>query len=184
MSIASRSPALLNPLEVVSSAKMDPTLRSTHTTSQFPAQTSTFPPSTSTVDPSANLTHPLAQPPNPFTIPSDPISQTFTAPLQSASACAPQPAMSQKQSLPQALKDSSRWTGLPVASQGDNAASVPRSETAPANQTATDVYPHQVNGVGGPTATAPFLQDFSLVAEAAKRAQMSIVMRDLESVTL
>lgn len=38
--------------------------------------------------------------------------------------------------------------------------------------------------MGGPTATAPFLQDFSLVAEAAKRAQMGIVMRDLESVTL
>ncbi|KAI9040708.1 uncharacterized protein KD926_007789 [Aspergillus affinis] len=36
----------------------------------------------------------------------------------------------------------------------------------------------------GPTATAPFLRDFSLVAEAAKRAQMSVVMRDLESVTL
>jgi hypothetical protein len=38
--------------------------------------------------------------------------------------------------------------------------------------------------LGGPTATAPFLQDFNLVAEAAKRAQMGIVMRDLESVTL
>lgn len=40
------------------------------------------------------------------------------------------------------------------------------------------------SSIGGPTATAPFLQDFSLVAEAAKRAQMGIVMRDLESVTL
>jgi hypothetical protein len=45
-------------------------------------------------------------------------------------------------------------------------------------------YPHQVSGSGGPTATAPFLRDFSLVAEAAKRAQMSVVMRDLEAVTL
>lgn len=61
--------------------------------------------------------------------------------------------------------------------------SVPRSEVPPANQPAAD-YPHQITGLGGPTATAPFLQDFSLVAEAAKRAQMSIVMRDLESVTL
>jgi len=38
--------------------------------------------------------------------------------------------------------------------------------------------------MGGPTATAPFLKDFNLVAEAAKRAQIAVVMRDLESVTL
>ncbi|KAG2019386.1 hypothetical protein GB937_005301 [Aspergillus fischeri] len=49
---------------------------------------------------------------------------------------------------------------------------------------AADIYPHQVTGSGGPLATAPFLRDFSLVAEAAKRAQMSVVLRDLESVTL
>ncbi|PYH48595.1 uncharacterized protein BP01DRAFT_151873 [Aspergillus saccharolyticus JOP 1030-1] len=53
----------------------------------------------------------------------------------------------------------------------------------PSHQT-TDNYPHQITGPGGPTATAPFLRDFSLVAEAAKRAQMSVIMRDLESVTL
>ncbi|KAJ5861861.1 uncharacterized protein N7529_009171 [Penicillium soppii] len=52
--------------------------------------------------------------------------------------------------------------------------------TAPAAQT----NPHQIEALGGPTATAPFLQDFNLVAEAAKRAQIGIVMRDLESVTL
>lgn len=92
--------------------------------------------------------------------------------------------MSQTQPPPQALNDPSRRTGLPVASQGGNAASVPQSKTAPADQSTTAVYPHQVSRVGGPTATAPFLQDFSLVAEAAKRAQMSIVMRDLEGVTL
>lgn len=45
-------------------------------------------------------------------------------------------------------------------------------------------YPHQVHGVGGPTATAPFLRDFSLVAEAARRAQVSVMTRDLEGVTL
>ncbi|RHZ45661.1 uncharacterized protein CDV56_101655 [Aspergillus thermomutatus] len=49
---------------------------------------------------------------------------------------------------------------------------------------AAEIYPHQITGSGGPLATAPFLQDFSLVAEAAKRAQMSVVLRDLESVTL
>ncbi|RAL09036.1 uncharacterized protein BO97DRAFT_352616 [Aspergillus homomorphus CBS 101889] len=52
------------------------------------------------------------------------------------------------------------------------------------NPQATDNYPHQITGSGGPTATAPFLRDFSLVAEAAKRAQMSVMVRDLESVTL
>ncbi|OJJ69481.1 hypothetical protein ASPBRDRAFT_57149 [Aspergillus brasiliensis CBS 101740] len=51
-------------------------------------------------------------------------------------------------------------------------------------QPAADTYPHQITGSGGPTATAPFLRDFSLVAEAAKRAQMSVMVRDLESVTL
>ncbi|KAI9934367.1 hypothetical protein AWENTII_008782 [Aspergillus wentii] len=54
----------------------------------------------------------------------------------------------------------------------------------PSTAAPNDTYPHQITGLGGPTATAPFLQDFSLVAEAAKRAQMSVVMRDLESVTL
>ncbi|KAE8352062.1 hypothetical protein BDV28DRAFT_135864 [Aspergillus coremiiformis] len=56
--------------------------------------------------------------------------------------------------------------------------------TGPQQHTAMETYPHQASGSGGPTATAPFLRDFSLVAEAAKRAQMSVVMRDLEAVTL
>ncbi|KAH8424317.1 uncharacterized protein LDX57_002068 [Aspergillus melleus] len=65
------------------------------------------------------------------------------------------------------------------------AAAVAECQTsAPALQHSTSHYPHQIEGAGGPTATAPFLRDFSLVAEAAKRAQMSVVMRDLESVTL
>jgi len=32
--------------------------------------------------------------------------------------------------------------------------------------------------------TSPFLQDFNLVAEAAKRAQMAVLMRDFEGVGL
>ncbi|KAJ9156491.1 hypothetical protein NKR23_g1340 [Pleurostoma richardsiae] len=32
--------------------------------------------------------------------------------------------------------------------------------------------------------TDPFLKDFTLVAEAAKRAQMAVMMRDFESVGL
>jgi len=30
--------------------------------------------------------------------------------------------------------------------------------------------------------TSPFLRDFNLVAEAAKRAQMAVLMRDMEAV--
>jgi len=37
---------------------------------------------------------------------------------------------------------------------------------------------------GGSSETAPFLQDFSLVAEAAKRAQMACLARDLGDVGL
>ena len=36
----------------------------------------------------------------------------------------------------------------------------------------------------GPMATAPFLKDFSLVAEAARRAQMAVMMREMEGVKL
>ncbi|KAE8145176.1 hypothetical protein BDV25DRAFT_165228 [Aspergillus avenaceus] len=54
----------------------------------------------------------------------------------------------------------------------------------PETQNTSQPSQGQISGSGGPTATAPFLRDFSLVAEAAKRAQMSVVMRDLEAVTL
>lgn len=58
------------------------------------------------------------------------------------------------------------------------------SDTTQQPQSQSQAYPHQVTGDGGPTATAPFLKDFSLVAEAAKRAQVAIVTRDLEGVSL
>ncbi|KAL3482223.1 hypothetical protein BJX99DRAFT_252934 [Aspergillus californicus] len=45
-------------------------------------------------------------------------------------------------------------------------------------------HPQRIPNTSGPTATAPFLRDFSLVAEAAKRAQVAIVTRDLEGVSL
>jgi hypothetical protein len=40
------------------------------------------------------------------------------------------------------------------------------------------------SGGGGPAATAPFLRDFTLVAEAVKRVQMEVVMTEMESITL
>ncbi|KAK1750590.1 hypothetical protein QBC47DRAFT_406950 [Echria macrotheca] len=39
-------------------------------------------------------------------------------------------------------------------------------------------------GSASSASTDPFLKDFTLVAEAAKRAQMAVLMRDLESVGL
>ncbi|KAL5364980.1 hypothetical protein BJX96DRAFT_158310 [Aspergillus floccosus] len=71
------------------------------------------------------------------------------------------------------------------SSQNASTSTVRSEDSQPTDQPPTfETYPHAIAGGGGPTATAPFLRDFSLVAEAAKRAQMSIVMRDLESVTL
>ncbi|RDW82083.1 hypothetical protein BP6252_03195 [Coleophoma cylindrospora] len=42
----------------------------------------------------------------------------------------------------------------------------------------------QAQAMGGQQATSPFLRDFNLVAEAAKRAQMACLMRDMEAVGL
>jgi len=148
---------------------------------QAPASTSLFAPMQSFA-PATDLASAVSQPPNPFNMASKPATQPFAAPLQSTSVGAA-PTISQNQPFAQAL-NASTASGLPVAPQAINSDSIPRSETMPVAQPATDVYPHQVSNLGGPTATAPFLQDFSLVAEAAKRAQMGIVMRDLESVTL
>jgi hypothetical protein len=87
------------------------------------------------------------------------------------------------QPLSQAIGNTSNPSTLPIAPAANTHALLP-TNAAPAPAATSDTYPHQINGLGGPTATAPFLQDFNLVAEAAKRAQMGIVMRDLESVTL
>ena len=42
----------------------------------------------------------------------------------------------------------------------------------------------QAMGQDGAAATAPFLRDFTLVAEAVKRVQMDAVMTEMESITL
>lgn len=159
---------------------MDTTLRSAHA-SQTPVQSSTFSSSTTTLGTSSNLTT-VDQPQNPFSLLAKPVNPAFATSSQQASAYPAQSAMAQAPRLAQNFSNPACSSGLPVASHDMNQ-SIPRSEVPLANQAAAN-YPHQVSGLGGPTATAPFLQDFSLVAEAAKRAQMSIVMRDLESVTL
>ena len=45
-------------------------------------------------------------------------------------------------------------------------------------------YAGQRGQDGGAPETAPFLNDFNLVAEAAKRAQMACLMRDMGDVEL
>lgn len=138
---------------------------------------------TSTIDPATTATVESHPQKNTFNFPSTQRT-TMSLPLQSPSAvCAPQHHALQMQGLPQVLNTSS-CPAQAVPAPG-NAQPVPQSGAVPVSQPGTDhYYPHPMHGVGGPTATTPFLQDFSLVAEAAKRAQMSIVMRDLESVTL
>jgi hypothetical protein len=80
------------------------------------------------------------------------------------------------------------WTqsSVQVASLRDGSAAqaCPGSEQGPSLVPVSSAPPQDRKEPGGPTATAPFLRDFNLVAEAAKRAQMSIVMRDLESISL
>jgi len=45
-------------------------------------------------------------------------------------------------------------------------------------------HQNQQGMTNNPAATTSFLKDFNLVAEAAKRAQMAVVMRDLEGISL
>ncbi|KAF4448745.1 thiol methyltransferase [Fusarium austroafricanum] len=50
------------------------------------------------------------------------------------------------------------------------------AQQSPSVQMAPQPAPAQSNG----PSTGPFLQDFTLIAEAAKRAQMAIMIRDFE----
>ncbi|KAK3945857.1 hypothetical protein QBC46DRAFT_370159 [Diplogelasinospora grovesii] len=55
-------------------------------------------------------------------------------------------------------------------------------QTSPTTMT-SKIIPPQPAQIKAPSTDA-FLKDFTLVAEAAKRAQMAVLMRDLESVGL
>ncbi|KAJ5360961.1 hypothetical protein N7517_010152 [Penicillium concentricum] len=157
---------------------MDSTLRTTYNP-QAPLVQPTF--HSSTLDPSTGQST-MAQTQSTLEAASNATRQVFSSPsLQSA--CSPQTSAPPMQPLSQAFGNTSKPNSLPIAPAANTHAVLPMN-AAPALAPTSDAYPHQINGLGGPTATAPFLQDFSLVAEAAKRAQMGIVMRDLESVTL
>jgi hypothetical protein len=97
----------------------------------------------------------------------------MTAPLPSPSANDLEPVYPRSQSA------------MPNVSNPHFQPSQPQAQPTFSSQQ-THPYGHQPQqGVtNNPTATTTFLKDFNLVAEAAKRAQMAVVMRDLESVSL
>lgn len=139
---------------------------------QQPNHPSTACESTLNAQPSASAASTSMLTSNPAAIPST--TQTYTSDIHTQTHPSAQCQM-QAQSQSQASEQASEIpTTLPSGPPG------PGSDPA----AAAAEYPHQIHGVGGPTATAPFLQDFSLVAEAAKRAQMAVVMRDMEGISL
>ncbi|ODM14809.1 hypothetical protein SI65_09803 [Aspergillus cristatus] len=104
---------------------------------------------------------------------------TFRAQVQ-GQVPVPLPAQSQHTSL-----NSTATANMPANSStlGANPSQQPQSQSQTQTQQPEDESTEQTQK-GGPTATAPFLRDFSLVAEAARRAQMAVVMRDLEGISL
>jgi len=86
---------------------------------------------------------------------------------------APLPSPSQTQQSP--------FFGASSAQAHQNQASHPFQH----GQQAGNAFQNTNNGgAGNATETAPFLKDFSLLAEAAKRAQMACLMRDMGEVEL
>ncbi|KAL3432738.1 hypothetical protein BDV09DRAFT_197500 [Aspergillus tetrazonus] len=94
----------------------------------------------------------------------------------------PQPSISNTLSTPAAIQMQMQAQSQSQPATSQQPQQVPVHQDTQTSHPAQ--YPHQIHGNGGPTATAPFLRDFSLVAEAAKRAQIAIVTRDLEGVSL
>lgn len=71
----------------------------------------------------------------------------------------------------------SYFSQAPASSSTSSSSSGPTS--APQQQPTAQVPQTQQR-----TDTSPFLRDFNLVAEAAKRAQMAVLMRDMEGVAI
>lgn len=67
----------------------------------------------------------------------------------------------------------------PTTQQTSSMASIQRSPVA-----AKIVPPQPAPAKTGGNSTDAFLKDFTLVAEAAKRAQMAVMMRDFEEIGL
>lgn len=133
----------------------------------------------------------------PFNQTSHPRSSSFTnAAFQPDSTFRAQvqglvPAQSQNTSVSSTAAAAAAATATATANMPTNpsiGANPPQSQIQPQlqSQTQSQTQPEDESETqkGEPTATAPFLRDFSLVAEAAKRAQMAVVMRDLEGISL
>ncbi|KAK4200712.1 hypothetical protein QBC40DRAFT_173249 [Triangularia verruculosa] len=60
----------------------------------------------------------------------------------------------------------------------------PFTSSSSAATSSSKIAPPPRQPVPKTSSTDPFLKDFTLVAEAAKRAQMAVLMRDFESVGL
>ncbi|KZF23577.1 hypothetical protein L228DRAFT_238128 [Xylona heveae TC161] len=129
----------------------------------------------------ANLSRPAS--------PTAEFASTFTTDMAAAPSLAPSQSMGSSPFMPSAPQTTGprgqapfhhpavarTWSQQPPAS----ASAVPEAPHASAYDTQ-----QQPSATAGPSATLPFLRDFNLVAEAAKRAQMAVVMRDLEGVSL
>ncbi|KAH0545168.1 hypothetical protein FGG08_000780 [Glutinoglossum americanum] len=90
--------------------------------------------------------------------------------------------MAVPESTPQAKQLDQPFPPNTQSSHGQKSSGQPRSQGQSSQE--RPAAPGYSPNNGGPTATSPFLKDFSLVAEAAKRAQVSILVRDLDGVTL
>ncbi|KAI6784403.1 uncharacterized protein J7T54_006448 [Emericellopsis cladophorae] len=64
---------------------------------------------------------------------------------------------------------------------GSSSASTTHQHTSPSQQPVAAVAPTQQGTTGS---TDPYLQDFTLLAEAAKRAQVAVMVRDFEDCAL
>jgi len=130
-----------------------------------------------------NATSSLAYP----TDGSAPHFKPTTAPLPSPSATQPNQYFSHP--FPQAsnsgfAQQQAQMTSA-TTTQGWGQQSYQAQATASTTQQAPPAeQPQQRGGSQGPNATSPFIRDFNLVAEAAKRAEMAVLMRDLEGVAL
>jgi hypothetical protein len=108
------------------------------------------------------------------TVGNPPFEHQMTAPLPSPSASDLEPVWPRSQSAMPHVSN-------PHFQQPQATALQPNFSTQQSHP-----YGHQPQQgmTNNPAATTSFLKDFNLVAEAAKRAQMAVVMRDLEGISL
>ncbi|CAK4032460.1 Hypothetical predicted protein [Lecanosticta acicola] len=103
------------------------------------------------------------------------INQPQSSQMPESSAPLPSPAVNQPMSYFGSIASQPTTTSHPAQQQ---------RAPAQAQQAAGSHYVGQRGDGGGVPETAPFLQDFNLVAEAAKRAQMACLSRDLGDIGL